>query len=209
MNKTEHYQLNQWEKPDRIMMDDFNRDNANLESALSENAAAIAAEEAARLGGDAALDGKIAARAAFVPLLQIVTTQSAAQLDISLANIHFADWQLLWMDVALLGSWAGYMRPNGTNNAILYLLESGTPPTYSTGLGVYYNSKQNRTIFFPGKNGAKRISSILAGETDGGLLYRGVCSTLTFSQLSSFSFVPGQSDYHIDAGSSITLWGVR
>lgn len=28
MNKTANFQLTQWEKTDRIMMEDFNRDNA-------------------------------------------------------------------------------------------------------------------------------------------------------------------------------------
>ena len=36
MNKTEKYQLNQWEKTDRIMMEDFNEDNAKLEAALAD-----------------------------------------------------------------------------------------------------------------------------------------------------------------------------
>lgn len=35
MTKTTNYQLNQWEKTDRIMMDDFNADNAKLETALT------------------------------------------------------------------------------------------------------------------------------------------------------------------------------
>ena len=41
MNKTEHYQLNQWESTNRIMREDFNSDNVKLEAALL-------AEEAAR-----------------------------------------------------------------------------------------------------------------------------------------------------------------
>ena len=35
MTKTTNYQLNQWAKSDRIMMDDFNADNAKIEAALS------------------------------------------------------------------------------------------------------------------------------------------------------------------------------
>ena len=35
MNQTSNYQLNQWEKNDRIMMEDFNHDNAQLEAALN------------------------------------------------------------------------------------------------------------------------------------------------------------------------------
>ena len=34
MNKTPNYQLNQWDKSDRIRMEDFNADNAKLEAAL-------------------------------------------------------------------------------------------------------------------------------------------------------------------------------
>jgi len=35
MNYTENYQLPQWEKSDRIMMEDFNDQNSKLESALN------------------------------------------------------------------------------------------------------------------------------------------------------------------------------
>ena len=34
MKKTTNYQLNQWAKTDRIMMDDFNADNAKIDAAL-------------------------------------------------------------------------------------------------------------------------------------------------------------------------------
>ena len=54
MNKTTHYQLNQWDPEDRIMRSDFNADNAAIEVALYENAQAAAAEEAARKSADAA-----------------------------------------------------------------------------------------------------------------------------------------------------------
>lgn len=48
MNKTANFQLTQWEKTDRIMMEDFNRDNAAIDAALKSNAEAVAAETAAR-----------------------------------------------------------------------------------------------------------------------------------------------------------------
>jgi len=43
MNKTANFQLTQWEKTDRIMMEDFNRDNAAIDAALKSNAEAVAA----------------------------------------------------------------------------------------------------------------------------------------------------------------------
>ena len=38
INKTANFQLTQWEKTDRIMMEDFNRDNAAIDAALKSNA---------------------------------------------------------------------------------------------------------------------------------------------------------------------------
>ena len=35
MTKTTNYQLNQWEKTDRILMDDFNSDNAKIDAAMA------------------------------------------------------------------------------------------------------------------------------------------------------------------------------
>ena len=35
MKKTTNYQLNQWEKTDRILMDDFNADNAIIDAAMA------------------------------------------------------------------------------------------------------------------------------------------------------------------------------
>ena len=55
MNKTTNFQLTQWEKTDRIMMEDFNRDNAAIDAALKSNAEAVAAETAAREAADTAL----------------------------------------------------------------------------------------------------------------------------------------------------------
>ena len=61
MTKTTNYQLNQWAKSDRVMMDDFNADNAKIDAALKANADAIAAETTARVAGDAALQSAVSA----------------------------------------------------------------------------------------------------------------------------------------------------
>ena len=47
MNKTANFQLTQWEKTDRIMMEDFNRDNAAIDTALKGNADGVAALQTA------------------------------------------------------------------------------------------------------------------------------------------------------------------
>ncbi len=40
MKQTSNYQLNQWEKTDRILMEDFNEDNRKIDEALAEEKAA-------------------------------------------------------------------------------------------------------------------------------------------------------------------------
>ena len=47
MNHTTNYQLSQWAKSDRLMMDDFNADNAKIDAALKANADTAAAASAA------------------------------------------------------------------------------------------------------------------------------------------------------------------
>ena len=47
MNKTANFQLTQWEKTDRIMMEDFNRDNAAIDAALKSSADKAAALQTA------------------------------------------------------------------------------------------------------------------------------------------------------------------
>ena len=45
MNQTTNYQLSQWESTDRILMEDFNSDNAKLDEALKSHDDALAALE--------------------------------------------------------------------------------------------------------------------------------------------------------------------
>ncbi|MDO4314247.1 MAG: hypothetical protein Q4C45_00625 [Oscillospiraceae bacterium] len=47
MKQTENYQLNQWDPTDRIMMEDFNADNARLDAALTGQGGQLAALAAA------------------------------------------------------------------------------------------------------------------------------------------------------------------
>lgn len=97
MNQTEHYQLNRWEKSDRIMMDDFNADNAKIDAALAAhsaalaaNAAAMAAEENARRTADEALQSSIITTNPIVRLADVTTAQVASQVNLYIGNIDWA-----------------------------------------------------------------------------------------------------------------------
>ena len=47
MDKTSNYNLNQWSKDDRVLMEDFNADNAKLDAAIKAQANALASLQAA------------------------------------------------------------------------------------------------------------------------------------------------------------------
>ena len=49
MTKTENYNLNQWEKTDRVLMDDFNENNAKIDAAIAAVRHAISIEKLAEL----------------------------------------------------------------------------------------------------------------------------------------------------------------
>ena len=69
-NKTPHYSLSQWERDDRILMEDFNADNAKIDTALT-------AEAKARAAADSTINATLSAHSAALSRLgncQIYTT---------------------------------------------------------------------------------------------------------------------------------------
>ena len=89
MTKTTNYQLNQWAKSDRVMMDDFYADIAKIDAALKANADAIAAETTARIAGDAACP--------VVKLVDYVNPRAAAQINLSTTGFSLSDFVELWV----------------------------------------------------------------------------------------------------------------
>jgi len=56
MKTTENYKLNQWDMTDRIQMEDFNKDNQNIENALTAHDTALAEQAAATGAVSSAID---------------------------------------------------------------------------------------------------------------------------------------------------------
>ena len=81
MTKTTNYQLNQWTKSDRIMMDDFNADNQKIDAALAALGGAIAAAPKIAVGsytgsGSCGASSPRTLTFAFQPKLVIVVENS-------------------------------------------------------------------------------------------------------------------------------------
>ena len=85
--QTPNYKLSRWAGTDRIMMEDFNRDNAAIDAALKGNAEAVAAETAAREAADTALGKK-----AGLQLIQTLTLATGSDYASAEINIDWSQW---------------------------------------------------------------------------------------------------------------------
>ena len=94
MNKTANFQLNQWEKTDRIMMEDFNRDNAAIDAALKANADKVAAETAAREAGISALQTALGKKAGLQLIQTVPFPEGGSSADKPL-TIQWSDWAIV------------------------------------------------------------------------------------------------------------------
>ena len=144
VDHTTNYQLSQWETTDRILMTDFNSDNAKIDAALKANAEAIAAETTARAGlaqtvagkaDQSALEAEAAARGAadtaletrFAPQLLDSGTLTAELnlLEVDLQDMDWSHWASLHLVVDPASGSAGYQGMLNFN-ASYEFLESGS-----------------------------------------------------------------------------------
>ena len=130
MNKTANFQLTQWEKTDRIMMEDFNRDNAAIDAALKGNAEAVAAETAAREAADTALGKK-----AGLQLIQTLTLATGSDYASAEINIDWSQWAEVYVVFQL------YFLPNDD-----YLVRTA----YSTHVGAVFHPLFNENLYIEG-----------------------------------------------------------
>ena len=142
MTKTTNYQLNQWAKSDRIMMDDFNADNAKIDAALKANADAIAAETTARVAGDA-----------LVKLMTATLEESTHTWQVDVSSIDLTQYAklLIYPYLETNNSQFAYLRVNGKNTG--YAQNNGATSFDSL---MYVNTGKNDISHF----GAREIVAI-------------------------------------------------
>lgn len=121
MKKTAQFGLNQWEKTDRIQMDDFNADNAAIEAALAKRNCQF--YTASYTGdGEATKSWTFPAK----PVLVVIIGQSITVLirDFSIGTTHFGSMthqlQTTWEENSV--TWtntnnSGVVSANGKNDS--------------------------------------------------------------------------------------------
>lgn len=184
MNKTANFQLNQWEKTDRIMMEDFNRDNAAIDAALKSNAEAVAAEMAAREAADTALGKK-----AGLQLIQTVPFPEGGSSADKPLTIQWSDWAIVL---------AVYQEPSDGRSYTLSFTTANAKvhPIIYDGPDV-----QTCALYFPLYDQSRPVRGLLWSAEK--LSYTTTYEALTGIQLKA------DTDSGSIAGAKVTFYGIR
>ena len=184
MNKTANFQLTQWEKTDRIMMEDFNRDNAAIDAALKGNAEAVAAETAAREAADTALGKK-----AGLQLIQTVPFPEGGSSADKPLTIQWSDWAIVL---------AVYQEPSDGRSYTLSFTTANAKvhPIIYDGPDV-----QTCALYFPLYDQSRPVRGLLWSAEK--LSYTTTYEALTGIQLKA------DTDSGSIAGAKVTFYGIR
>ena len=184
MNKTANFQLNQWEKTDRIMMEDFNRDNAAIDTALKGNADAVAAETAAREAADTALGKK-----AGLQLIQTVPFPEGGSSADKPLTIQWSDWAIVL---------AVYQEPSDGRSYTLSFTTANAKVH-----PIIYNGPDVQTcaLYFPLYDQSRPVRGLLWSAEK--LSYTTTYEALTGIQLKA------DTDGGSIAGAKVPFYGIR
>lgn len=206
MEQTETYQLSQWEKTDRILMSDFNADNAKLENALSALAAkdtqlnaAIAAAKTELAAESTRLDG---AKLEQATLLSTSYTASGSNYAITVPGSQMGSCSIVCVDITPSSSSnGGVVYPNGSDSWHWQLGKSST----ATGLWELAAGKRSRAIFFPLKLSSSQLYCVIFTGSSFATGY----SAVTYSSLKSLNLKPASNASAVSGGGSIRIYGLK
>ena len=237
MEKTSQYQLNQWAAEDRILREDFNRDNANVEAGLVALGERVTAEEAARQAAvsaeqnareqavtsaksqlDAAKADKTALAALqaqvdampFVKLREVTTSAAAVQVDVSMSGIDLSQYAYVMVVPILSCNEATvYLRVNGISD--LYYDHDNVSRTYL--LSMVNRDNTYYRLFRLLGTGRQLVSMYeyagYAGHGNSNYSLMRSNSGVTPATVQTLNFLTEDGATQIAAGSKITLYGVK
>lgn len=176
MEKTPRYQLSQWEKTDRILMEDFNADNANLEAALTALNTAVGQKAAASAlnSAKAALEAEDrrlnSVKLEFVTLLdKTYTASDTTQLNIPINGPAIGQCVAACIDV-LSDDMTAYeytlgLGPLSTINYGGEYWSPGATSFTSDAILPAFSRKRALLLMFPMKQGEAVITAFSGSQT--------------------------------------------
>lgn len=160
MEKTPRYQLSQWEKTDRILMEDFNADNANLEAALASLAADTARLSSAKADLTALNSAKSAlqtedarlnsVKLEFVTLMdETFSANGETYIKLPVDGPAIGQLAIVNLEIYPRHSTTYYMSANSNLNGTFWEVRDGVNPN----IGIAkLSSTPSHFILFPMKN---------------------------------------------------------
>ena len=188
MNQTSNFGLSQWEKDDRIQMEDFNADNTKIDAALQ---ALHAADR-------------------YAPLKTIVTTEVMTKVDVDLSDV---DWSMYPQLILLVEGEA----ENGANAIILFnddtshyyyrdMLNEEKANTHAGILHLGMNDGYFQRVTLTGASANPQCDVFCGGlASSSSYYYTGTDGK--GAALNKVSFTTGTSN--LQPGFRITVYGVR
>ena len=187
MNKTANYQLNQWQKSDRILMEDFNSDNRKIDTALKE----------------------LKDAQTVVKLLDMTTTEARSELTLDLSSVDLTRYHKL--DIWLMPNLSG----SGGRTAQLYA--NGTDLLCSASAGYSAASLSGLCFhIYLGHNigGSTTYCYIVSSDVRGSAESVFRASQITPGQLTSFRLTIAQdknstAPAQMEIGSTLQIYGLK
>ena len=181
MTSTEHLQLNQWVPEDRILRQDFNRDNAKLDAAI----------------------GRLNAELHPTLIREVVTSATADSVELDVSDIDWSQWNCVIVD-ALARTESGTSTVTLTYYAGMVTRELGQ--IRAAGVDAAENEGTSRLVLCCRKEPQRRVAavSLAAGVSFYQTTY------YRFRELQSLSCAHLTSGgYQISAGSVFRIMGVK
>lgn len=216
MKQTETYQLSQWEASDRIRREDFNRDNANIETGLVELQESVAAEQSAREEAVAAAEAKMNARVDAIPLVKLAevnVTAEMQQLDLNVEKFPLSSYfQLILIpELEATGTSSGVILVRCNNLSDKVYAHGSNNDTYWASLSG--KSRASQILIVSGSENVLHLWKMHSnlstmGLNGGGLDTGSVDSDLTPADLRTINFVASDGNA-IQPGGKVTLFGLK
>jgi len=204
MKQTTNHQLNQWDKTDRIQMEDFNADNAKIDAALAAEAAAreaaVATEASAREAGDAA-----------VPLVKVadVTLQAAAsQFDVPVGTITAEEYTCLFIRPLLdFGSTNSYCTVR-CNNTTGYRMAGNSKDYGGQAYSNRYAGNDTALEIFLNANGVYMFSRSMTYQGNSDTFCAQVTdNSVAENGIQTLNFILSEDTFN--AGSRVIVYGLK
>lgn len=186
MNKTTNYELNQWEKTDRILMDDFNRDNTTIDAAIKAEADRVAGLPHGTLlcGG--------------------ATEADVEQVNLDVSQVDWSQYLMAVVEVQGTKPLNVRLYINGSSDSGCLYAHVGSSASSSGGIAYLGSICSAYYVTIPVLYSGGHSFPAVNPTPDGTF---GYCSK-TLDSLTALTLEPNNSTT-IPAGTVVRLWGVR